>query len=279
MLNPGEVSCKAEEAARFLKSALGSVPPIAVVLGSGWDVLADGYAGSEAVDFESIPGFAAAGVRGHGGSVRVVDTDGGRLLVQEGRLHCYEGLSALEVSFPVWVMSALGVKLLVMFSAAGGLNPAFIPGDLMIIADHVLLLVPNPLTGLPESPGRTPFVHGKDIYPARWQDALKECLPAEARCERGVYACVSGPSYETPAEALMLRLFGADAVGMSTAPEALAARYLGLEVAAMACISNSLIPPSGAPPSHELVLKVVRGVAAGLPGMLERLAARADMVT
>jgi purine-nucleoside phosphorylase len=189
------------------------------------------------------------------------------------------GHTPLEVSFPVWVYCALGVKVLVMLSAAGGLNPAYLPGDLIVVTDHILLWGPNPLVGLPDKPGRSRFIAGHDMYSRGWQEAMKACLPEDARVESGVYAYVPGPSYETPAEARLLRVAGADMVGMSTAPEAVVAKYLGLEVAAMSCISNSLLPPSGAPPSHEMVLGVVRRAAVGLEGFLEKLASCQDMLT
>jgi purine-nucleoside phosphorylase len=278
MISPADISEQAALAASRLRDELGGVPPVAVVLGTGWDVMADGLQGSDPVGFDSIPGFASPGVQGHNGTVRKVRVGDKDLLVQEGRLHYYEGISPLEACFPVWAYAKLGVRLLVQLSAAGGLNPAFMPGDLMIGSDHIMLLGANPLVGVPETEDRTRFVPGQGVYTARWLDELKLCLPAEARCERGVYAFVTGPSYETGAEATMLRMSGADAVGMSTTPEALTARYLGLETAAMVCISNSLIPPPGVPPSHGDVLESVRRTAAGLPGFLERLAARADMV-
>ncbi len=279
MLSPDEVAGKASDAASFLRATLPAVPSMALVLGSGWDALTAGLGGSPSVGFKSIPGFVGTSVDGHEGGIRLVETAGGRrLLVQEGRLHCYEGHTPLEVTFPVWVYHALGVKVLVMLSAAGGLNPAYLPGDLIIVTDHIFLWGPNPLIGLPEEPPRTRFIPGHGIYSPGWQEALKTCLPEEARIESGVYAYVSGPSFETPAEARLLRVAGADVVGMSTAPEAVVARYLGLEVVSMVCVSNSLLPPSGAPPSHEMVLDVVRRAARGLKGFPARLAACEDVV-
>ncbi len=278
MISPYDVSETAARAADLLRERLGAAPAVAVVLGSGWDALAGGLEGGEPLGFDSIPGFAVPGVDGHGGTVRAARAGGVDLLLQEGRLHCYEGVTALEACFPVWAYAELGVRVLVQLSAAGGLNPAFLPGDLMIVSDHIMLFGENPLVGLPVSEGRNRFVPGQGIYSAAWQDALKLCLPPEARCERGVYAYVTGPSYESGAEATLLRVAGADAVGMSTAPEALTARYLGLETAALVCISNSLIPPPGVPPSHRDVLETVRRTAGGLTGFLENLAARADMV-
>lgn len=278
MTTPSEVRADAARAAEALRERLGEPPRVAVILGSGWDGLAARYPCSGRVGFDLVPGFPPAGSPGHPGRLSLVDTGAGPLLVQEGRPHCHEGISALDVSFPVWVYGALDVRLLVMLSAAGGLNPAFVPGDFAIVSDHISLFGPNPLAGVGAGGAGSCFVPGRDVYAERWKQALKECLPPDARSERGVYAWVHGPSYETPAEATMLRVLGADVVGMSTVPEALTARYLGMEVGALSCVSNSLLPPSDAPCTHELVLSVVRSAAGRLEGFLERLARTAYML-
>ncbi|MBU1672658.1 MAG: purine-nucleoside phosphorylase [Actinobacteria bacterium] len=278
MLLPVEVNAAAREAASMLRERLGEAPPCAVVLGSGWDVLAAEYDSTEAVDFHEVPGLCEAGVEGHRGAIKTVATGAGPLLVQDGRLHCYEGYTSLETCFPVWIYASWGVRALVMFSAAGGLNPVYLPGDLMIVRDHIMLWGNNPLFHLPDEEGRSRFTASHGLYPDRWRDALRGCLPAEARCEEGVYASVPGPSYETGAEAQMLRIAGADAVGMSTAPEALAAGYLGLQTCAVCCISNVLVPYSGGPQSHEVVLTTVGRSAGRLPGLLEKVAATANML-
>lgn len=278
MISPENVSRRALEAARGLEDFFGRIPRIVVVLGSGWDPLVTGAGIEREIEFDSVPGFGPAGTSGHRGRVLLAETSNGQLLVQDGRLHCYEGYSSLEVSFPVWVYHQMGVRLLVMLSAAGGLNPSYLPGDLMIVSDHIFLFGDNPLRGLGGSSGRTQHVPGSSLYDEKWQKEIEMCLPEGTRCHRGVYAYVPGPSFETPAEATMLRLLGGDAVGMSTSPEALAASYLGIESAAVCCISNTLLPPSGPPPSHDTVLKVVRGTARDLGGLLEGLASSADMI-
>lgn len=278
MLTASEVPGRAAEAAEFLESSMGAIPPMALVLGSGWGEIARGRDVAPTVDFDSVPGFGAATVRGHRGCVRVVTTEGGPLLLQEGRLHCHEGYSPLEVSFPVWAYHYLGVKVLVMLSAAGGLNPVYQPGDLMIVSDQIYLLGENPLIGVPEVEGRSVHLSADNLYPERWQDVLEGCLTDGSRCERGVYTYVTGPSYETPSEARMLRVLGGDAVGMSTAPEAITASFLGIEVAAMCCITNTLLPPYGGPLSHQVVLEAVRAAAGGLSGFMDRLAAGIDMI-
>lgn len=273
MLSPSDVSRKAQEAAVSIREALGDIPDVAVVLGSGWDALVDGIQSERSIDFESIPGFCRPSVPGHPGRIKVVEAGGGSLIVQEGRLHRYEGCSALDVTFPVWTYSALGVRLLVMFSAGGGLNPTYIPGDLMLVADHILLLGENPLIGLPGAEGRSPHTPAADLYPQKWRDVLESCLPEGTRCHQGNYIYVTGPSYETNAEAQLLRVMGGDAVGMSTAPEALTCRYLGMDAVALCCISNTVLPFSSKTLTHDAVVQAVRQRAGTLEGFLDRLSA------
>lgn len=277
MVTTADVFDRAADAARFLSENLGHLPPVAVVLGSGWDPLVEGVPSGDPLRFEEIPGFAEPRAGGHSGTVFIARTAGGPLLVQKGRLHCYEGCGALEAVFPVFAYAEAGARLLVMLSAAGGLNPVYLPGDLVIVTDQISLWGENPLRGI-SGPGRSAHVPGAGMYSERWQEVLKECMPPDARCERGVYAHVTGPSYETPAEARLLRVTGADIVGMSTAPEALAARYLGLEVAAMCCVSNTILPAPAAGLSHDEVLGTVRRCARGLEGFLGRLAAKTYMI-
>lgn len=276
-LSPDNVSTLASEAAEFIGARFGTTAGAAVVLGSGWDALAEGLDPGGMIDFESLVGFKKPIAHGHAGKVGLLETGASPLIIQLGRLHCYEGCTPLEVSFPVWVYKGLGVRLLVMLSAAGGLNPDYQPGDLMVVRDQVFLMGESPLLGFPPVPERSPHVSGQGMYPSKWQDALKAALPGGARCHRGVYFYVNGPTLETAAEAAMLRAAGGDAVGMSTAPEAMTARYLGMDVAAMCCISNTHIPPPDDPPTHAGVLETVRGVAGGLRGFLETFAGAAGM--
>jgi purine-nucleoside phosphorylase len=278
MLDPADVASKAEEAARSLSETLGAVPPAVVVLGTGWDVLAKGYATLGEVEFTRTPGFEPASAPGHRGAVKLIDTRGGPLLVQEGRLHCYEGYSALEATFPIWAYHALGVKAVVLMSAAGGLNPVFLPGDLMLVRDHMCLFGANPLAGVPHVAGCDPFIVAADFYPEQWQDTLQAAVPAHVRCERGVYAYATGPSFETASEASFLRIAGADAVGMSTAPEAIIARYLGMTAGAMCCITNLLLPCRAGATSPEGVHEVVAGTASALDGFLDSIATSASMI-
>ncbi len=273
MENVKDFDWSVELAAEFLSERLGEVSGIAVVLGSGWDALIDERRVSHAVDFKDIPGFAVPTVAGHKGRVLNYTTENGPLLVQEGRLHCYEGLSALDVSFPIFAYARRGLKAVVMLSAAGGLNPLYIPGDLMIVRDHIFLLGENPLSDLRLDDSRSIHVNLAGIYKHEWREAIKAALPQQTRCEQGVYAYVKGPTYETDAEAAFLRMAGADAVGMSSIPEAVCAAFLGLEVAIMCCISNTLLPSRAPGLTHEEVLRVTRSRAKVLEGYLDSLLA------
>ncbi len=275
LMSKGDLAQSVELAAEVLTKHLAGVPRLAVTLGSGWDELVDESRVESAVDFKDIPGFPIPTVEGHRGRVLKVITESGHILVQDGRIHCYEGLSSLEVSFPVFAYARCGVKALVMLSAAGGLNPLYIPGDLMIVRDHIFLFGDNPLEGLKLDGYPSVHVNLSGIYKTEWQEALKSALPSGVRCEHGVYAYVKGPTYETDAEAAFLRMAGADAVGMSSIPEAMCAAFLGLEVAMMCCISNTLLPSRALGLSHEEVLKVTRNRAQSIRGYLDSLAAQA----
>jgi purine-nucleoside phosphorylase len=278
MLSPAEVHGKAQEAAGYLSDTLGHRPRIAVVLGTGWADLAAGHKVLARVDFDDVPGFNHVSARGQSSTITVVETAGGPVLVQGGRLHCYEGYTSLESSFPIWAYGSLGVKVLILLAAAGGLNPLYMPGDLIVIKDHIYLWGTNPLIGVPEVEGCEHFVFAADFYPENLQEALKAAVPPDARCEQGVYAFTSGPSFETESEATLLRVAGADVVGMSTAPEAIVGRYLGMRVGAMCCVSNVLLPFRSGGEDLSAVLAMVRRTVAGLDGFLDRLASSADMI-
>ncbi|HEY5502024.1 MAG TPA: purine-nucleoside phosphorylase [Candidatus Anoxymicrobiaceae bacterium] len=279
MLDPREITSRVDEAAEYLVSTLGPAPRAAVVLGTGWDHLDDSYDVISEVDFAGVPGMHRPGVHSHAGNIKVIETRGGPLLVQEGRVHCYEGYSTLEASFPIWVYAALGVELVVSTAAAGGLNPAYTPGNLIIVADHIFLWGADPLVGVNDEAGRDRFMPAGDFYPELWQDKLKECLPVTVESEKGTYAFNTGPSFETDAEATLLRIAGADAVGMSLPVEAIVARYLGLQFAAVCCISNTLLPMrSLAVAGPASLIETVNRTVAGLDGFLDRIASSLDMI-
>jgi purine-nucleoside phosphorylase len=238
---------------------------VAVVLGSGFNHLLQSLPAEAAAAYDQLPGFPPATVPGHAG--RLVVARVGRLPVAllAGRAHYYEGHSMAAVTFAVRMLAEWGVEALVLTNAAGGLNPRFRPGDFMRLTDHINFMGTNPLWGAP-LPGRERFVDLSQVYDPELGRLLEQAArKARARVHRGVYLAVSGPSYETPAEVRAFRRWGADAVGMSTVPEAVVARQCGLRVAAISCISNLAAGLQRRPLSHAEVLETseqVRPVAA-----------------
>ncbi|MDD5747673.1 MAG: purine-nucleoside phosphorylase [Actinomycetota bacterium] len=269
----------AENSAHYLESSLGKIPEIALILGTGWDAILEGRNFNAGyMDFRSIPNFPVPRVPGHEGHVGVVDTVYGEVLVQVGRAHFYEGYSMLEACFPILAYALSGVRKIILFSAAGGLNPAYILGDFIIVDDHILLFGENPLRGITNRHEKSVHVSASSIYQDDIKEAIEKSLPQGSRVERGVYAYVPGPSYETGAEAALLRIFGADLVGMSVAPEALIAAYAGLKVGALSCISNVLLPQTSSGITHEFVLNRVRESVGELKGFLDSLIERVALI-
>lgn len=253
----------AARAADAVRGALGDVAPeIAIVLGSGLGGLADRMDEARRVPFSQIPGFPATTVAGHRGAL-IAGTLGSRAAIAlAGRFHMYEGHSAALAGFPIRVAHALGARTLFVSNAAGGIRRTMRGGDLMIIADHIDLAWRNPLAGAIE-PGGPRFPDTHDPYDPALRALLARCTrEAGARVIEGVYAWLTGPSYETPAEVRMLERIGADAVGMSTVPEVIIARALGMRVAGMSLIANLASGLSLAPITHDEVLSAARESAA-----------------
>jgi purine-nucleoside phosphorylase len=248
-------------AVAHLSTAFGGplVPAtVGLILGSGLGALADAVEDGVRVPFADVPGFAPPTVAGHSGLVVAGRLAGAPVIALQGRYHLYEGHGAAMIVRPVRALLALGVRTLIITNAAGGANPRFVPGDLMVIEDHINLLWQNPLTGAVRA-GETRFPDMSEPYDRQLQRlALDEALAAGVPMVRGVYCAVAGPSYETPAEVRMLRALGADAVGMSTVPEVIVARAAGARVLGISLISNAAAGLTGAPLSHDEV------VAAGL---------------
>ncbi|MBN2168079.1 MAG: purine-nucleoside phosphorylase [Actinobacteria bacterium] len=277
MIKPENIRQKAVDAAEYIRQRFETIPLAAVVLGSGWDALIGEEPVLCGLDFQSIPGFEETRVAGHRGVVQLVETGNEYLIVQQGRRHVYEGISPLEVCFSMWVFRELGIEAVVLLSAAGGLNPRYEAGDLILLYDHIYLFGENPLTGVPQADENTTFIAGAGIYSLEIEELLLECIPTGSRVERGVYVYVTGPSYETPAEARFVKLMGGDVVGMSTAPEAITAFYLGMKVGALCCVSNVITQDPIASVSHDDVLEVTRNVSRSLGRrFLENLAGKID---
>lgn len=250
----------------------GRAPHLGLVLGSGLGALADAVAGGTTFTFGEL-GFPSPAVAGHAGRLVAGRLEGVDVLALAGRVHLYEGHSPALAALPVRVMHALGTDVLFVSNAAGGIRRMFRAGDLMIIADHINLMWRNPLVG-PVHSGELRFPDMSAPYDPALRQVLRDAAAAAAvPVVEGVYAGLIGPTYETPAEVRMLERFGADAVGMSTVPEVIAARALGMCVAGVSCITNLAAGLSAAPLSHAEVLettervkmsfeKVVRGFAA-----------------
>lgn len=236
-------------------------PVCAIVLGSGLGGLAARIEGAIRIAFADIPGFPAATVAGHAGQL-ILGTLGGRSVAAlAGRLHLYEGHAATLAGYPVRVLHALGAKVYLASNAAGGVRRAFRPGDLMVVADHINLMFRNPLAG-PAEPGDERFPDMSAPYDAGLRDLLHSVARSQGvRLHDGVYCGLLGPTYETPAEVRMLEKLGADAVGMSTVPEVIVARAMGMRVAAISLITNPAAGLALGSLNHEEVLEVGRHAA------------------
>ena len=269
----------------------GGAPSVAVVLGSGLSGVADGL-GMEAVPFWAISGFPETTVAGHAGTLFL----SGRAAVMAGRFHYYEGHSMDDVVLPIFLLARMGVKRLVLTNAAGGVNQSYAPGDLVLIKDHLNLMGTNPFIGpnpaRAGAQGASPRGARKKAEPgepmgprffdlsAAWSPALREIGQACAKnvlgrsLSEGVYAAMSGPSYETPAEIRMLRTLGADLVGMSTVPEALAARYLGMELLGISCVTNMAAGILDGPLDHAEVVETGKRVESSVRDLSRALMER-----
>jgi purine-nucleoside phosphorylase len=254
---------EAKRAADAVRERLGVKSPVAaIVLGSGLGTLADRVTDATRVPYGEIPGFHAPSVVGHKGELIRGMLGGREVLMLAGRFHMYEGHSAQVAALPIRVVHALGARTLFVSNAAGGVRRTFKPGDLMIIADHLNLMFRNPLIG-PAQKGEVRF---PDMS-APWTPRLQTLLEDSARevgvtLQRGVYAGLLGPTYETPAEVRILERMGADAVGMSTVPEVIVAAALGMQVAGISCITNHAAGITAAPLDHSEVVEV--GARAGV---------------
>jgi purine-nucleoside phosphorylase len=267
-----EAARKAAQAIR--KRAGAREPTVAIILGSGLGGLAKAIDNAVRIRFADIPGFPEATVVGHEGAVIVGSLGGREVVALSGRFHMYEGHSAALAAFPVRVFHALGVRELFVSNAAGGISLELAVGDLMMISDHLNLMGTNPLVG-PVQEGETRFPDMTDAYDPGLRKLLRktaEKLGIPLR--EGVYAGLLGPSYETPSEVKMLRLLGADAVGMSTVPEVIMARALGLSVAGISCITNAAAGVTGSALSHAEVLETTQRVSGAFESLVTEFVAR-----
>ncbi|MDQ1590737.1 MAG: purine-nucleoside phosphorylase [Pyrinomonadaceae bacterium] len=263
---------RAEHAARTIRARVGGEEArVGLVLGSGLGAFADDLEDATVIPYEEIPGFARSTVEGHAGRLVVGRVAGTPVIVQQGRFHFYEGYALDEVTFPVRVFGLLGVKSLVLTNAAGGLNNSFKQGALMLISDHLNLMGTNPLLGANDTRFGARFPDMSEVYDREFQEAvICEAQAMEIELKRGIYAALTGPSYETPAEIRMLRALGADAVGMSTVPEAIVARHMNLKVLGISCITNMAAGVLDRPIDHAEVMETGKQVRVTFTELLRR---------
>ncbi|AEC01308.1 purine-nucleoside phosphorylase [Parasphaerochaeta coccoides] len=248
---------KMNESSAYIRGIIGDMPvEIGIILGSGLGALADEVTDATVILYKDIPHFPVSTVPGHAGRLVIGSLRGRKVVCMQGRFHYYEGYGMDLVVFPVQVMYALGVRNLLLTNAAGCVNPAWEPGSLMIISDHIKLVQDNPLRGRNDESLGPRFFDMSRAYDIQLRKLARRCaqdLGIDIR--EGVYQLFTGPSFETPAEVRMARLLGADAVGMSTVPEAIAASHLGIRTLGISCLTNMASGILDQPLNHEEVLE------------------------
>jgi purine-nucleoside phosphorylase len=275
-MNSADMYDRVEAAAAAIRGRGGALPKTAIVLGSGLGDFADTLLEQIATPYADLPHWPASRVVGHAGKLVIGAVAGKRVAALAGRVHFYEGHDLETVVFATRVMGRLGVKRIVLTNAAGGINTGFAQGALMIIDDHLNFLGSNPLVGANDARFGVRFPDMSEVYSRRLRDVADAAARARGvPVSHGVYVAVHGPSYETPAEIRAFRTLGADAVGMSTVPEAIAARHMGMEVLGISCITNMAAGVLPKPLVHDEVMETARRVRGSfialLEGIIERL--------
>jgi purine-nucleoside phosphorylase len=279
------IYAKAAEAAEFIRSEYAGEIETAIVLGSGLGAFADKLTNSVQIPYEKIPGFERSTVEGHAGQLVLGEFDGVAVAVQQGRFHYYEGYEMEQVMLPVRTFGVMDIKNLILTNAAGSLNPNMSPGSLMLITDHLNCIGVNPLRGANDKRFGPRFPDMTEVYDREFQQIATDEANAIAAqrfeegkderlscfLKRGIYCALSGPTYETPAEIHMYRQFGADAVGMSTVPEAIAARHQGMRVLGISCITNLAAGMSQEPINHDEVMETGARVGEIFEELLRRV--------
>ncbi len=271
-----------QEAVAFLRTRLGAVAPkIGIVLGSGLGAVADAVLDPILVSYAEIPHFPQSTVEGHSGRIVAGLLGGVPVLVMQGRVHFYEGYTPQQVTFPMRVLGALGVRTVILTNAAGGIKDGYRIGQLLVLADHINFLGFNPLVG-PNEPrfafkpnAGLRFFDMTEAYSKQLRTLAQQAAAAEGfTMDEGIYLAVSGPSFETPAEIRAFRTLGATLVGMSTVPETIVARHMGLEVLGISCVTNLAAGLSATQLSHQEVFEAGRQVEHRLAALFKRLLAQ-----
>ncbi|HUS27872.1 MAG TPA: purine-nucleoside phosphorylase [Kofleriaceae bacterium] len=259
---------RVQTAAAAVRSRINIVPQVGLILGSGLGAYGDKLDGKASIPYSDVPYFPQSHVVGHKGTLVAGERSGVRCVAMQGRVHMYEGHTAQTVAFPARVLVALGCKVLIITNAAGGMNPRWNPGTLMLIRDHIDMLRDHALRGPNDERLGPRFPDMTKAYAEELRTIVKEVAAAEQiALEEGVYVAMPGPTYETPAEVQMLRRLGADATGMSTVPEVVVARHMGARVIGISCITNQAAGISG----HELSHAEVTETATRVRSTFERL--------
>jgi purine-nucleoside phosphorylase len=256
-----EVLSQVRRAITAIRARHTVTPRIGLILGSGLGSYADTFSEKTVIPYHQLPHFPKAGVPGHPGNLILGEAEGITAVALQGRVHRYEGYTMAEVAFPVRVLGALGIRQLIVTNAAGGLDPEFKPGDLMLITDHINLMGGNPLIGRNIEEFGPRFPDMSEAYdPAMREVVLRTAAERGVALREGVYAGLTGPAYETPAEIRMCRILGADAVGMSTVPEVMVASHMGIHVLGISCITNMAAGMLARRLSHEEVMETASRV-------------------
>jgi purine-nucleoside phosphorylase len=270
MSKESSISTRVDETVAAIRRRVAVEPRIGIVLGSGLGAFADTMEGLKKVPYGELPHLPSSKVVGHAGNFCLGRVQGVDVACMQGRVHLYEGHPMDSVVHGVRTMARLGVSAVLVTNAAGGLEPSWAAGDLMMVTDHLNLTGQNPLLGPNDDALGTRFPDMTTAYDAGLRKALREvALQARIPLREGVYAACSGPSYETPAEVKMLRILGAHAVGMSTVPEVIALRHMGVRVGALSCITNQAAGISAHPLSHQEVEETARAKRPELLALLE----------
>ena len=263
------------KAADFIETRIPFTPHVAVVLGSGLGAFADALLDAAVVRYDEIPDWPPSTAVGHAGKLVVGLLDGMPVAALSGRVHLYEGYTAQQVAYGVRTLGSMGIKSIVLTNAAGAVNPSYRPGQLVLISDHINLTGQNPLTGPNDESLGPRFPDMSGAYSKRYREIAREAgKEMGLDLVEGVYAALSGPSYETPAEIRYLRAIGADLVGMSTAPETIAANHMGLKVLGISCVTNFAAGVTDQKLDHKEVLEVGERVKDSMIELLRRVLPR-----
>lgn len=268
---PDDLHARLTAAADLIRARLGArAPQVGLILGSGLGGFADRLDDAVAIPYGDIPGFPVSKVHGHAGRLVIGQRAGASCVAMQGRVHLYEGWSAAEVAFPARVLIALGAKVLLVTNAAGGLEPSWPPGTLMLIRDHIDLLRDHALRGANDDRLGPRFPDMTTAYAPELRALVRRVAAAQGvALAEGVYVAMPGPTYETPAEVRMLQILGAHATGMSTVPEVVVARHMGARVIGISCITNQAAGITGAPLSHDEVTETAARVRSTFEGLLD----------